>query len=148
LYKSLAAVGLPGYTYLKEGFKMTEQQLAERRAMIEAACEGHSWGVAGLNSGFLPKAVSSPRKKRKTQHAKRKARKIGEGSVASALRNLTLAHGAGPHTLREIGREMGVGNLGAVLAALRRCKVPVVSGRLGPGVEMTPRVRAWCGLER
>ena len=42
---------------------------------------------------------------------------------------------------------MGMGNMGAVLSALRRCKVPVVSGRLGPAVEMTPRVRAWCGLE-
>jgi len=127
---------------------MTEQQLAERRAMIEAACECRSWGGNRVNFDFLPKAVSSPPKKRKTQQAKRRSRKKPIASVAAAVRNLTLAKGDGPHTLREIGREMGMGNMGAVLSALRRCKVPVVAGRLGPAVEITPRVRAWCGLER
>lgn len=126
---------------------MTDQQLAERRAMIEAAWEARCQGGIGANLDFHLKAVSSPRKKRKMQHAKLQARKKPMGLVASAVRNLILAKGKGPHTLREIANELGVTRVSVVLTALRRCNIPVVAGRLGPGVEMTPEVRAWCGLE-
>lgn len=124
---------------------MTEQQLAERRAMIEAACEGRSCGRRGPSLDFAPETVSSPPKKRKTQQKLRKAPKKRNGVVASAVRSLAMS-GPGPFTVREIANKAGVRRACVILEVLRRRGIPVAQTRLGPGVEMTPMVRRWCGM--